>query len=86
MYDISLFIVSRLALFVTRSIYEEIKKPNKSLLALEASRALAEMSMLPAAAPLLKSAPMGDGHPVLVCPGFLAGDNTTAMLATVPFE
>ena len=43
-------------------------------------RALAEaMSLLPAW-PLLKMAPSGDGHPVLVLPGFFAADTSTANL------
>ncbi len=37
------------------------------------------MSILPAR-PLLKLAPVGDGHPVLVFPGFFAADNSTARL------
>jgi pimeloyl-ACP methyl ester carboxylesterase len=43
-------------------------------LALEAPRALLEASTLPAALPGLARAPRGDGHPVLVLPGFLASD------------
>ena len=51
------------------------------LLGLEWPRAFAEASMLPAAAwPLLRSAPRGDGHPVLVLPGYWAGDGSTLVL------
>ena len=51
------------------------------LLPLEWPRALAEASSLPAAAwPLLQSAPRGDGHPVLVLPGYWAGDGSTFVL------
>jgi pimeloyl-ACP methyl ester carboxylesterase len=39
-------------------------------------RALLEMAMLPALAPLLAATPRGDGHPVLLVPGFTAGDAT----------
>jgi len=39
-------------------------------------RALLEMALLPALAPLLATAPRGDGHPVLLVPGFTAGDAT----------
>ena len=51
-----------------------------ALLALEWPRALAEASTLPAAWPLLANAARGDGHPVLVLPGYLAGDASTAPL------
>jgi pimeloyl-ACP methyl ester carboxylesterase len=49
-------------------------------LALEAPRALLEASTLPAALPWLSRAPRGDGHPVLVLPGFLASDVSTRPL------
>jgi pimeloyl-ACP methyl ester carboxylesterase len=39
-------------------------------------RALMELAMLPAALPLLLQAPHGDGHPVLLVPGFMAGEST----------
>jgi pimeloyl-ACP methyl ester carboxylesterase len=39
-------------------------------------RALAEMAMLPWATPWLMGAPRGDGHPVLLLPGFLADEGT----------
>jgi pimeloyl-ACP methyl ester carboxylesterase len=51
------------------------------LLGLEWPRAFAEASTLPAAAwPLLAHAQRGDGHPVLVLPGYWAGDGSTAVL------
>ena len=37
-------------------------------------RALLEMALLPASLPLLMQAPHGDGHPVLLLPGFLADE------------
>jgi pimeloyl-ACP methyl ester carboxylesterase len=37
-------------------------------------RALLEIALLPAATPLLWQAPRGDGHPVLLLPGFLADE------------
>jgi len=43
-------------------------------------RVLAELSALIYSWPLLGSAPRGDGHPVLVLPGFTAGDESTVML------
>ena len=56
-------------------------KPPSPILALtEFPRAVAEMSTLPFAAPLLWSAPRGDGHPVLVLPGFTTTDRSTGIL------
>jgi len=56
-------------------------KPPSAILALsELPRALAEMGSLPLAAPLLWMAPRGDGHPVLVLPGFTTTDASTAIL------
>ncbi len=40
-------------------------------------RALLELGAFFAARPLLRSAPRGDGRPVLVLPGFMAGDEST---------
>jgi pimeloyl-ACP methyl ester carboxylesterase len=37
-------------------------------------RGLLELAVLPVAAPCLTSAPRGDGHPVLLLPGFMAND------------
>jgi len=39
-------------------------------------RALFEMAVLPLATPLLMTAPHGDGHPVLLLPGFMADEAT----------
>ena len=38
------------------------------------ARGLLEMAMLPASFPLLMAAPAGDGHPVLLVPGFMASE------------
>jgi pimeloyl-ACP methyl ester carboxylesterase len=43
-------------------------------------RALLEMALLPAAWPLLLQAPAGDGHPVLLLPGFLADERSLIAL------
>jgi pimeloyl-ACP methyl ester carboxylesterase len=43
-------------------------------------RALFEMALLPASLPLLLKAPRGDGHPVLLLPGFMADDKTLIAL------
>ena len=44
------------------------------------SRSLWEAGALLPALPLLALAPRGDGHPVLVLPGFMASDRSTAIL------
>ncbi len=49
-------------------------------LSLEGPFALAEAGQLAARLPQLRAAPRGDGHPVLVLPGWLAGDATTLVL------
>jgi len=58
---------------------EPIAPPSPFLLALE-GRAWLELASLLPALPLLGAAPRGDGHPVLVMPGFLAGDASTRAL------
>ena len=50
------------------------------MLGLEWPRAFAEAGTLPAALPLLAQAERGDGHPVLVLPGYWAGDGSTLVL------
>jgi pimeloyl-ACP methyl ester carboxylesterase len=54
--------------------------PPLALAMLELWRAGMELSALPWAAPVLGAAPRGDGHPVLVLPGFTAGDRSTVLL------
>ena len=39
-------------------------------------RGLLEMALLPASLPLLMEAPQGDGHPVLLLPGFMASESS----------
>lgn len=56
-----------------------IRPPRPRLLLLE-GRALLELAALLPAYPLLKRAPRGDGHPVLVLPGFMASDFSTRTL------
>ena len=57
-----------------------IPAPSKALAALEPYRAIAEFAGLWMAAPKLWAAPRGDGHCVLVLPGFGAGDQSTQIL------
>jgi pimeloyl-ACP methyl ester carboxylesterase len=53
-----------------------IRPPRPELFMLEA-RAVLEFAAFVAAYPVLKRAPRGDGHPVLVLPGFMASDFST---------
>lgn len=55
-------------------------RPNPALLAGELPRAVGELGATLAAAPLLARAPRGDGHPVVVLPGFTASDRSTVPL------
>ena len=45
-------------------------------------RALLEMASLPFMLPALMAAPQGDGHPVLLLPGFMADEGTLIALKT----
>lgn len=58
---------------------EPISPPSSGLLMLE-GRALLELAAFVAAYPVLRRAPRGDGHPVLVFPGFMASDFSTRAL------
>lgn len=55
---------------------EPVKPPSLLLLALE-GRAVWELASTYAAWPLLKQGPSGDGHPVMVLPGFIASGTST---------
>ena len=55
------------------------RPPSRLLLALEV-RAIWELQTFFAAYPLLRRAPRGDGHPVLVLPGLIASDMSTRPL------
>ncbi len=53
------------------------------LLQIMESRALFEFGAIAAASPLLRAFGRGDNHPVLILPGFLAGDSSTAPLRSI---
>ena len=58
-----------------------IRRPSNTLMLLESSRVLLEiMAYFQAKPTLRKVVPRGDGHPVLIIPGFLAGDGSTGLL------
>lgn len=55
-------------------------RPPSRLFAFAEPRALLELAAFYAVRPYLSNLPQGDGHPVLVLPGFLASDSSTAPL------
>lgn len=57
--------------------------PSVALLATEPPRAGIDLAVLGATWPMLTAARRGDGHPVLVLPGWLTGDPATAPLRNV---
>src|SRR5271165_6125988 len=59
---------------------EQIRRPSMMLALTEAPRVMLELSYLSMTAPLLRQAPRGDGHPVLVLPGFVTSDRSTRLL------
>jgi pimeloyl-ACP methyl ester carboxylesterase len=60
--------------------WETIGPPPLSLFVLEQGRAALELARLGPRRRLVATAPRGDGHPVLVLPGLLAGDFSTVPL------
>lgn len=59
------------------------RRPSRVLLGLEAPRATWELGWFAAWAPAALLAPRGDGHTVLLLPGFMTDDFSTAALRTV---
>lgn len=57
--------------------------PPATVLSLLESRAVFELGAAVAASPLLRVIGRGDRHPVLILPGFLAGDPSTAPLRSI---
>jgi pimeloyl-ACP methyl ester carboxylesterase len=60
--------------------WESVGPPPVGLFVAEQARALGEFAAFRERRRLRKQAPRGDGHPVLVLPGFLAGDYSTRPL------
>jgi pimeloyl-ACP methyl ester carboxylesterase len=54
--------------------------PSRTLSALEAPRAAQELMVRLLSSPALRRAPRGDGHPVLVMPGFTGSDVSTRVM------
>ena len=61
------------------SSQKEVQKPSLWLLLLE-SRAVVELGMYAINYPFLRAEQKGDGHPVMVIPGFMTDDITTIPL------
>jgi pimeloyl-ACP methyl ester carboxylesterase len=61
----------------------EAGAPPSWLYVTDPARAVAEFGLLIATVPLKQLLPVGDGHPVLVLPGLLAGDNSTWALRRI---
>jgi pimeloyl-ACP methyl ester carboxylesterase len=59
---------------------EKPRSPSVTNLVTELPRTLLEMSALSLAWPLLRGLKRGDGHPVMLLPGFLASDQSTVVL------
>jgi len=59
---------------------EKFRPPTEVLNLTEPFRAMAELAMLPWAESWLSSVRGGDGHPVIVIPGFTVGDRSTVVL------
>ena len=54
--------------------------PSRLLAFSELHRAMFEFATLPLATPFLYTAPRGDGHPVLLLPGFMASDRSMRVM------
>ncbi|ARN72894.1 esterase/lipase family protein [Oceanicoccus sagamiensis] len=65
---------------MTKTQISEQEKPNDFLFYSEGIRAMGEMMSLPFSLPLLRLAPKGDGHTVMIIPGFTADDDSTLSL------
>lgn len=62
----------------SRQALEIEARPPHRLLMLTEGRAVFELAAFYASRPFLSALPKGDGHPVLVLPGFMASDSSTA--------
>lgn len=71
------------------AIFEPVERPRRpaappwSLSLTDPARAAVEFGLLVGALPLQRTLPTGDGHPVLVLPGLLAGDGSTVALRRI---
>ena len=65
---------------MSASPFEAAKSPALRWYLTEPSRAVVDLGQLATARSILRTAPRGDGHPVLVLPGLLASDASTTSL------
>lgn len=61
-------------------IINPVKAPSKFLFFTEGGRAALGLGLYAATHKILRNAPKGDGHPVLVAPGFMTSDRSTTIL------
>lgn len=59
------------------------RPPSPFLALAEPARAMSELASFYALRPLMRALPKGDGHGVLVLPGFMAGDSSTRPLRSL---
>jgi pimeloyl-ACP methyl ester carboxylesterase len=59
----------------------DVSRPSLLLALTELPRAMAEFGSIPWASPILMQAPKGDGHPVMLLPGFMASEASMKPLA-----
>ena len=67
----------------TRQASPAARPPSRLLALAEPSRAMGELASFYALRPLLRLLPKGDGHGVLVLPGFMASDSSTVPLRSL---
>jgi len=65
------------------TIEVEARPPHALLMLTEPPRAMGELASFYALRPLMRRLPKGDGHGVLVLPGFMASDTSTAPLRSL---
>ena len=70
-------------LAMTMKQTDDARPPNRLLTLAEPGRAMGELASFYALRPLLRALPKGDGHGVLVLPGFMASDASTAPLRSL---
>lgn len=70
-------------LAMTMEQTDDARPPNRLLTLAEPGRAMGELASFYALRPLLRALPKGDGHGVLVLPGFMASDASTAPLRSL---
>ena len=68
------------AVGTTELMTSRFKRPHPSLLATELPRAMGELTAFTTALLYMRTFPRGDGHPVLVLPGFTGDDRSTIPL------